>query len=642
MDYLRFTKKEIENEVSALEKIYSRVKVFDAAHIEKISCLKNNENIDLPFECFKFRNREYPCKNCISLKAFKEKKDFYKIEEFNDKYYEVHAKYIEVDEKPCVLELVQEIDSTFVDDIKITAVLGNDGDDDSGLYSKIYRDSLTGVYNRRFYEEKYKNHIMYGQIAIVDVDNFKMYNDLYGHNAGDAILINIASTIKRFLRKKDCVIRYEGDQFIVICDAMESSDFDSVLNRIKRKINENALLNYRGVKISVSVGGVLCNNETIAEALVKADTLMHEAKEKKNSIITSDGKVVHETNKKNILICENNKENALILNDILSEKYDVIKANNGDECIKLISQYSTGISLILFNKESNKNDEFEALEYLRNNHFIDDIPFVVIVNKSDVKNLNEDYAMGAVDYILVPFDKDIVIRRVSTLIKLYERQKKMTGVLIKELEEKEKSNNNMINMLSHIVEYRAHENGSHVKHVSEITELLLKHLLKVTDRYAFTKEDIENIKLASALHDIGKIAIDENILNKPGRLTKEEFEVIKTHTTVGANIIDQLNIKNDPLVNYTHDICRWHHERYDGKGYPDGLKGEEIPISAQVVSVADVYDALVSDRCYKKAVPHEEALNMIVEGQCGTLNPLLLTCLIDIKEEVKDLYTENK
>lgn len=641
MGCLKFSKDEIDQEISSLKKIYARVKVFDADYIAKIDALKNNKKVDIPFKCFAFWDKQIPCRNCIVLNSFNEKKDNFKIEEYKDKYYLIQSKYIEVDEKPCVLELVQIIDSTFIDDMKITAVLGGSESDDTGLYSKMYKDSLTGAYNRRFYEEKYKNHVMYGRIALLDIDDFKMYNDLYGHNDADAILINVVSTIKRYLRKKDIIIRYEGDQFIIIFDSMEAKDFDVVLSRIKMKINENALLNYRGDKISVSIGGVLCDNKTISEALENAKIAVHKAKTIKNTIVTNNNNKNIEKAKKNILICENDRENAIKLKEILEDNYNLIEAKNGEECIDSISQYSTGISLILFNKESNKNDEYEALEYLRNNHFIDDIPFVVIVKKDDVKLLNEDYSMGAVDYILTPFDKDIVNRRISTLIKLYDRQKKMTGILIKELEEKDKSGKNMINMLSHIVEFRSHENGPHVKHVSEITEMLLKHLLKMTNQYKLTKEDIENIKLASALHDIGKIGIDENLLNKPGKLTKEEFEVIKTHTTIGAHIIDELNIKNDPLVNYTHDICRWHHERYDGKGYPDGLKGEEIPICAQVTSVADVYDALVSDRCYKKAVPHEEALAMILDGQCGVLNPLLLLCLKEIKDQIKELYTEN-
>ena len=199
----------------------------------------------------------------------------------------------------------------------------------------------------------------------------------------------------------------------------------------------------------------------------------------------------------------------------------------------------------------------------------------------------------------------------------------------------------MINIFSHIVEFRDGESGPHVLHIRTITEVLLSRLVQKTDRYSLTQEDIQLISSASALHDIGKVSIPDEIINKPGKLTKEEFEIMKSHTTVGADILHDLPFSNEePLLKTAYEIARWHHERYDGRGYPDGLTGEEIPIAAQVVSVADVYDALTSVRCYKSAYDHETALRMIVNGECGTFNPLLLECLLDASLQIRERLRE--
>lgn len=199
----------------------------------------------------------------------------------------------------------------------------------------------------------------------------------------------------------------------------------------------------------------------------------------------------------------------------------------------------------------------------------------------------------------------------------------------------------MIRILSQIVEFRNGESGSHVLHINKLTEMLLDRLIQKTDQYQLDGQMVSMIATASSLHDIGKIGVDEKILNKPGKLTKEEFEIMKTHTVIGAAMLEHLeNYQDEPMVKVAHEICRWHHERFDGNGYPDGLKADEIPISAQVVSVADVYDALVSERVYKKAFSHEKALQMILNGECGQFNPILIDCLKEISEEIKTEYHE--
>ena len=237
-----------------------------------------------------------------------------------------------------------------------------------------------------------------------------------------------------------------------------------------------------------------------------------------------------------------------------------------------------------------------------------------------------------------PFDAKIVYQRVLNMIKLYAKQRRLIRLVTRQIYEKERNNRMLIGILSQIVEFRNGESGRHVIHINLITQLLLEQLVKKTGKYQLSWEDRFLIATASALHDIGKIGIDERILNKPGKLTKEEFEIMKAHTLIGAQMLDNLDMyRNEKLLKLAYEICRWHHERYDGKGYPDGLVGEEIPISAQVVSLADVYDALVSERVYKKAFSHEKALEMIRNGECGTFNPLLLQCMTEAQDKLKTM-----
>ena len=256
----------------------------------------------------------------------------------------------------------------------------------------------------------------------------------------------------------------------------------------------------------------------------------------------------------------------------------------------------------------------------------------------DTRSVERAYDMGVSDYIRRPFERVMVLRRVKNALMLYAKQKRLTRLVTDQVYEKEHNGVLMINILSHVVEFRNSESGQHVLHIRTLTDLLLHQLVQKTDRYQLDESDISLISTASALHDIGKIMIPEEILNKPGRLTEEEYATIKTHTTEGARILKGLAIGQDePLVKVAHAICRWHHERWDGGGYPDRLKGDEIPIAAQVVALADVYDALTSERCYKQSYSHEKAVDMILHGECGSFNPLLMECL---KESSELLRTE--
>ena len=330
--------------------------------------------------------------------------------------------------------------------------------------------------------------------------------------------------------------------------------------------------------------------------------------------------------------------NRELLAAILEEEYDIIQVNDGVQAVDCLQRQAEEISLLLLDIVMPHMDGFEVLSYMNKEHWIDAIPVVIISSENSPIYIKRGYDLGATDFIGKPFDANMVLRRSANAILLGAKQRRMTSIVSNQIYEREKSSKLMINILSHIVEFRNGESGLHVLHIQTITEMLLRQLVqKENNRYALSKEQIRMITTASALHDIGKISIPDEILNKPGRLTAEEFAVIKGHSMAGANMLSELPLdqKEEPLVKTAYEICRWHHERYDGGGYPDGLKGEEIPVSAQVVALADVYDALTSERCYKDAYSHEKAIEMILAGQCGAFNPLMLECLLDISSSLK-------
>ena len=346
--------------------------------------------------------------------------------------------------------------------------------------------------------------------------------------------------------------------------------------------------------------------------------------------------------KPKILIADDSAMNRAILVEMLGDGYDVIEAENGREAVRVL-QSAPEIDLLLLDIMMPEMDGFEVLEQMKRYGWIDEVPVVMISAENGSAYVERAYDLGATDFISRPFDMAIVRRRVTNTLMLYTKQKQLVGLVARQVYENQKSNNLMINILSHIVEFRNGESGSHVLHIHTATELILNHLVKKTDKYKLSAADIAMIGTASSLHDIGKINITEEILNKPGRLTKEEFDIMKTHTTIGAHILENLPFQQDePLVKVSYEICRWHHERWDGRGYPDGLKGEEIPIAAQVVALADVYDALTSERCYKKAFDHDTAVRMILNGECGTFNPLLMECLTEVADELHRALTDNE
>ena len=345
--------------------------------------------------------------------------------------------------------------------------------------------------------------------------------------------------------------------------------------------------------------------------------------------------------KEKILIADDSEMNQMLLEEILSDKYEYVMAKDGTEAIDILEK-NDDIDLVMLDINMPKMDGFGVLEIMNLRHWISEVPVIIISSESDADFIRRGYDLGASDYIGRPFDLTVVRRRVENTLMLYVRQKRLVRLVEEQVYEREKTNNTMINILSHVIEYRNNESGQHILHVRMMTDILLRRLIEITDKYPLTETDISMIASISALHDIGKISVPKAILNKPGKLDPEEWEIMKNHAAIGDSMLCDLGTQqSETLMNLAHEICRWHHERWDGRGYPDGLKGDEIPISAQVVAMADVYDALTSERCYKKSFDHATAIKMITNGECGAFNPLLIQCLLDVQDQLfENMHTD--
>ena len=514
---------------------------------------------------------------------------------------------------------------------------------DQKLKEKLYKDPLTGAYNRRYYEEVVRKSIGPAGIALMDVDDFKICNDTYGHYAGDVALETAASAIQSCIRSSDLLIRYGGDEFLLVLPGIPGDILQGKLEQISDAVRNAAVPGYSHFRLSLSIGGTMQTLTDPVESIVRrADWLMYQAKCRKNAVmvevpghsLAALEKLLQ--NKSQILLVDDSAMNRMILKEILGGDYRILEAENGQECLEKLQTEAENIALVLLDINMPVMDGFEVLKAMNANHTIEDIPVIMISSDDSDAAIRRSYELGANDYVNRPFDARIVYRRVTNTIKLYAKQRRLVQMVSDQIRARENNTDMLVGVLSHIVEFRNGESGAHVRHIRIITELLLHRLLEISSQYPITAEQQDNIPLASALHDIGKIGIDETILNKPGKLTPEEFEVVKTHSMLGAEMLHQLeNFNEQPLLQTAYEITRWHHERWDGRGYPDGLKGDEIPISAQLVALADVYDALTSERCYKKAFSHEKAVQMILNGECGAFNPLLLQCLTDMQTDLK-------
>ena len=639
------TQQESEVMIKELSKVFDVVRLLDEETLETGNITDVTDAEGFPCKCYSFWKKGNNCKNCTSRDAFRKKNEQLKLEYLDSNIYQVISKYVEIDGKPYVMELINVMNSD--------AVMDEDGRNElikqlSGYNRELYTDALTGIYNRRYYEERIRNSNMSAGVAMIDLDDFKIYNDTFGHDAGDLVLTTVVGIIKDNVRRTDMLIRMGGDEFLLVMPDIGEQAFADKLNQIQEKVHSSKVPGYSQLRISVSIGGVLSGiGNTVEQAIRKADQFMYQAKTCKNMVVTEHDEQLKEQQesannngskayKYRILVVDDSEMNREILSEILSEEYDIIEADSGDTCIDMLRKYETGISLVLLDIVMPGMDGFGVLNYMNRHHYLEDIPVIMISSEDSAEIVRRAYEMGVSDYINRPFDAGVVHRRVYNTIKLYAKQRRLITLITNQVYEKEKNNRMMVGILSQIVEFRNGESGSHVLNINIFTGMLLESLVQKTDKYNITWSERLLITTASALHDIGKIGIDDKILNKPGRLTDEEFKIMQNHTIIGASILENMgSYQDEELMKVAYQICRWHHERYDGKGYPDGLKGDEIPISAQVVSLADVYDALVSERVYKKAYSHEKAIEMIINGECGCFNPILLECLLDIQDRIK-------
>lgn len=507
-------------------------------------------------------------------------------------------------------------------------------------------DALTGVYNRNYYEKNIRGTSLQGFVAMLDLDNLKLCNDHFGHSAGDSVLKKLAEVIKAELRSGDKLIRFGGDEFLLLAQDCPDDEFAQLLLRIQTKVSEAAVPGFPGLSLSVSIGGTRVAGSSSSEAVMRADQMMYMAKAHKNLVITDrfmlqngkDGiaRLKKEQVLQQILIVDDSDMNRAMLREILKDNYSILEAGNGVECLSCVEHMGTSLSLILLDLNMPEMDGFEVLAELSRLGYMDDIPVIIISGTDSTADICRAYDLGATDYIHRPFNTQVIYRRVSNTITLMAKQRRMAELVNRQIDRTTKQQELMVDFLSRIIGYRSGESNPHFANISTLSALLLQALQKRKNHYGLTERDCQLIATAAVFHDVGKIGIPESILLKPGKLTAKEFEVMKTHTLIGDNLIKSLEIYHDePLLQMAAQICRWHHERYDGGGYPDGLKGEEIPICAQVVSIADAYDALMGARPYKPAFSSEKAIQMILNGECGVFNPVLVDCLLEVVSQQK-------
>ena len=503
----------------------------------------------------------------------------------------------------------------------------------------VYTDVLTSVRNRRYYEEKLRSARMNAGVAMIDLDDFRVFNDTCGHHAGDLALGAVAAAIRSGIRSTDELVRYGCDKFVAVMPNIPSDDFARRLRHVSDAVHATIVPGHEHVSLTACVGGVRINGETVDEGVSRAVQLLSHAKAKPGTVVTdSDAIETFQSEKPSVLIVDDSEMNRVILNEMLKDEYRILEADNGRMALDMVDRYGDELSLVLLDIIMPGMNGFEVLSDLSRRSAMDNLPVIMISSEDSDDVVLRAYELGASDYISRPFAARVVRRRVSNTIRLYAKQRRLTNLLAQQYNERVKNSRMLIDIMAGVMELRNGESGLHVTHIEKLTELLLGCLVHRSDKFPLDNEQRSTIAMASALHDIGKMSIDDAILNKPGRLTSEEFEIMKTHTTLGADMLLELGRQHagNPLLEYAYQIARWHHERWDGKGYPDGLKGDDIPIAAQVVSVADVYDALTSVRVYKDAIPHQEAIQMILDGKCGQFNPLLLDCLLEVQDRIAE------
>lgn len=585
------TRQQAEQEMACLRRIYASVRLLDPKMLAEGPCCPPWKNV-------------HPYTSCVGREAMAGKCQCSKLETLDRSLCQVTARYVEVDGKPYVMEMILPLDASARSTLRSNEL--------------IYRDALTGAYNRRFYEEELKHKYLNAGVAMIDLDDFKLCNDTYGHSAGDAALRLITSIIHRCIRSTDMLVRYGGDELLLILPDISAEAFVRKLKDINKRLFAAHLPEFEKLHVSASIGGVMAAGIPISDALPIADKRMYLAKRRKNTVVTEDiaPDAVRSENdhRPMVLIVDDSPMNRDILSEILCDDFEILEAPDGPKCLELLNAWGSDISIVLLDIVMPDMDGFDVLSRMSAQGWLEDIPVVMISSE----------------------DSSQTVRRVSNVARLYARQRRLSALVSQQFYDREKNDQMMIGILGQVTEIHNSESIHHISRVQRITSILLERLCQKTDIYGLSGMDRYLITTASALHDIGKVAIDDRILNAHD-LTPEQTAILHTHPILGAQMLENLSqYQDEPLVKFAIQICRWHHERWDGSGYPDGRKGDDIPIAAQVVALADAYDGLVGKRDKHEALSQEEAVAELTAGKHGAFNPLLLECLRDVESRLAE------
>lgn len=607
------TRQQAEQEMEQLRKVFPSVRMLTAEQVQAGEALGD-----------------------AARQALEEKTTHSRMEYRGQELYEVTALFAQVEGTPCVLELERRLDRIMLLDPEESEQLFNNLAEYRG---KLYRDAVTGAYNERYYQEKYRSRILTAGVAVLRVDDFKAANDVYGRCAGNSVLETVAGVLRRNLGEKDRLIRRGEDRLLLLLPEVGQSDFGQKLEHLRLQLAAAGVPGYSHLHISVSIGGVWIRDGEVSAAVEHAERLATYAQMQKNTVITEQqpertaAAPVHR--RQSVLIVDDSELNRKMLGQMLGSRFDIAEAASGEACLQLLEQNATGISIVLLDIHMPGIDGFTVLEEMNQKNLLEQIPVIMISSEDTVDAVRRAFDLGASDYISRPFDAKVVYQRIINTIQLYAKQRRLSAMAADLAFEKERASRMMIGILSQVVEKRNGESRDHVQRVAQLTSMLLAGLAQKTDRYPLTREMRRTIAAAAALHDIGKMEICEDLLHKEGPLTEAERRTLQSHTLLGAQMLEeQPECRDDAFARTAYNICRWHHERYDGGGYPDGLQGEQIPIEAQVVGLADVYERLVSRPVDGHARTHSEVVQMICTGVCGAFNPLLLDCLQDMEAEI--------
>lgn len=607
------TRQQAEQEMEQLRKVFPSVRMLTAEQVQAGEAVGD-----------------------AARQALEEKTTHSRMEYRGQELYEVTALFAQVEGTPCVLELERRLDRIMLLDPEESEQLFNNLAEYRG---KLYRDAVTGAYNERYYQEKYRSRILTAGVAVLRVDDFKAANDVYGRYAGNSVLETVAGVLRRNLDEKDRLIRRGEDRLLLLLPEVGQSDFGQKLEHLRLQLAAAGVPGYSHLHISVSIGGVWIRDGEVSAAVEHAERLATYAQMQKNTVITEQqpertaAAPVHR--RQSVLIVDDSELNRKMLGQMLGSRFDIAEAASGEACLQLLEQNATGISIVLLDIHMPGIDGFTVLEEMNQKNLLEQIPVIMISSEDTVDAVRRAFDLGASDYISRPFDAKVVYQRIINTIQLYAKQRRLSAMAADLAFEKERASRMMIGILSQVVEKRNGESRDHVQRVAQLTSMLLAGLAQKTDRYPLTREMRRTIATAAALHDIGKMEICEDLLHKEGPLTEAERRTLQSHTLLGAQMLEeQPECRDDAFARTAYNICRWHHERYDGGGYPDGLQGEQIPIEAQVVGLADVYERLVSRPVDGHARTHSEVVQMICTGVCGAFNPLLLDCLQDMEAEI--------